>query len=318
MNTLVSLSAKLTLGFVFLVILVGGVVKTTGAGMGCPDWPTCFGQVIPPTDISQLPADYKTRYQVQGKKIADFDAFKTWTEYINRLCGLILGISSIVLVILMFWKQHNKVNQILSLGLFVGILFEGWLGAVVVASDLEPVKITTHMLMAMFIIILNVILILRLHPMIHQPIKKTALATVKTALFIVLLSMILQTVWGTGVREQIDVIAKSFPLQRELWINQTTWIFFAHRSFSLFIAGVCVYLWFLIPSATRDMFLKQVSWILVFCVLSEILVGVLFVYADFPAFAQPIHLILSSGIIACITALLYGVFQIQTMLNIEK
>src|SRR6185436_11022631 len=66
----------------YFLILVGGLVRASGAGLGCPDWPRCFGSWIPPASAADLPPQFDP---------ALFNSTLMWTEYLNRLLGVTVG-----------------------------------------------------------------------------------------------------------------------------------------------------------------------------------------------------------------------------------
>jgi heme a synthase len=273
---------------VFLVILAGGVVRMTQSGMGCPDWPTCFGRWIPPTDASQLPPDYE-KYLRQQDIDHTFNVYHTWIEYTNRLLGALLGIFILVHTVWSFKKfyRSNKAIFYISLLMLLAVGFQGWLGKRVVDANLAAIKITTHMIVALFIAALPVLIISKLKPektIIGKPVKNLAI--------IMLILVLVQIVIGTQVREQTDEVSLALNYQqRDLWISRMGEIFLIHRSFSWIVAAGCIYLFwhtrFILP-------LRKQSIIILFFVLCSFAAGLIMYFVNMPALAQPLHLLFAS------------------------
>jgi len=274
--------------FVFLVILAGSVVRMTQSGMGCPDWPTCFGRWIPPTNASQLPPDFEKYLKLQDIDHT-FNVYHTWVEYINRLCTALLGLWMMIHVVWSYKKFFATRRNIfwLSLSFLLLTAFEAWLGKVVVDTNLSVVKITLHMLLALLIAAVAIIIISQL-----DGAEKIDRKRMKWVANIALVVLLIQIIIGTDVREQIDEISKSFNYQfRNLWIGQLDKVFIIHRSFSWVVAILCVTI--MIQSNKIPSLKKQGIFIalLVLCLIS---IGVIMAYGNIPAVVQPMHILLSS------------------------
>lgn len=325
----------LTVISIYLLILVGGVVRATGSGMGCPDWPKCFGQWVPPTAISQLPADYKQVYlaqrvkknqqlartlanmgfrQVAGEIFAhptqyvetDFNATKTWIEYVNRLVGVLIGIFVFItaLVAIPYWRRDRPVFWLAVGGwLLTGV--QGWLGSLVVSTNLLPIMVTIHMGLALLIVAMLLYAADRAQaqPIADAPAAErwpTPVASVtsipnglQTLLWLALLATFVQVVLGTQVREQIDHIAAAADyLRRDTWVDQLGGVFKVHRSLSILLVllnGYAAYrLWPLGGHVRR--LAKAVLAVLA----AEVIAGITLSYLALPAVVQPVHLTLAT------------------------
>ena len=288
----------LTIFAVYFVILVGGIVRASGAGMGCPDWPTCFGQWVPPTDESQLPANYHEIYAARGYENTAFNPVKTWTEYTNRLVGVTIGF----LIFMTAWSSRiylktDKTTFYLALSAFFLVGFQGWLGSAVVASNLKPLMITLHMLLALFIVALLIYAISRS--------QKALLAAIPvnwiSPRFILVLKLamgmtLLQVAMGTQVREAVDFIAHEHGyIQREYWRDSFPLIFYIHRSFSALILFTNLWLvWQIYQHGDKQSLLLKVAFALFSLIIFAILAGVSLDRLGFPAMAQPIHLLMAN------------------------
>jgi cytochrome c oxidase assembly protein subunit 15 len=291
--------ATVTIVAVYLLILVGGIVRASGAGMGCPDWPTCFGQWIPPTDESQLPANYHQIYAGRGYKDTQFNVLKTWTEYFNRLCGVAIGL--LIFMTAVASRAYGKTDKTvfyLSVTAFFLVGFQGWLGSTVVASNLKPVIITLHMLLAWFLVSLLIYTALRSQRNFIPALDIAVLpAKFKTVLIVAMAMVLLQVAMGTQVRQAVDVLANAQEgIGRAYWRESFPIIFYVHRSFSSLILWANSWLaWKLYRAyGGRVVFLHRTSLALVTCIVTAILAGVSLDRRGMPAIAQPLHLLMAN------------------------
>lgn len=303
-----------TLLAVYVLILVGGIVRSTGSGMGCPDWPKCFGQWIPPRSVSDLPSNYKEIYAAHREKKnirfakylstfgmketgdrilndpgvlqeGDFNPTKTLIEYINRVIGVIIGflIFAVFVVSLRFRNTDIRLT-IVSCLTFLLVAFQGWIGSFVVSTNLTPWTITVHMFLALVIVALLVYLV---HQSTYEEDIESSLGFWWLAACMGVL--LVQILLGTQLREAVDQVANSWP--REAWIANIPGEFILHRSFSWIVLILHVGL---IVRLYKTEGSKAFALALILLILGTILTGLGMAYLDFPAFLQPLHLLLAT------------------------
>lgn len=313
--------AKITLVLIYLVIIAGATVRMTGSGMGCPDWPKCFGYYVPPTNVQELLWEPNHAYEkgqviIKDEKLwvankdftskdvyqntnwdaytkhdyAVFNVYHTWVEYINRLCGALAGLACLVLFFKSFsyWKTKKSIVLWSGIVLFL-LMFNAWLGATVVYSVLNPIKITTHMIAAL----LNVAALLYL---IHLVKTKDVYTTnydkpFKVFSWIAMIFTLIQIGLGTQVRQFIDEQTQSGITDVSLWLQNPDVTFYIHRTFSFVIFFVNLYLF--LRNKRLNLGNKKINWVLLL-LIAEVVTGVLMYYIHFPFGTQAAHLVLAA------------------------
>ena len=321
-----------TLVLIYLVVVAGSFVRITGSGMGCPDWPKCFGQWVPPTEASELPANYEEVYlkkrEAKIKKFAKFlsniglktsskrilyealrdnslnkDEHKfnwkrTWTEYGNRLVGFLAGNFMLAMFIWILIKYRKRKLVLITLFNLVLMAIEAWFGSIVVASNLVPWTITIHMLLALVIIAIQLYVLHEISPVQR---KKIALSkTMKWLAIVVLAITFYQMFLGTQVREFIDELKKA-GYGRDAWTEHLGWAFLIHRSFSWL---VLVLMTFMIWKNEKGSKLTIIRTSYIILAL-ELISGVLLAYANMPGLVQTSHLVFAAILFGVLTMLVF-------------
>ena len=123
-----------------VVIIFGAYVRLTDAGLGCPDWPGCYGKLLVPDESS---------LSVGDQLVLDrpFEVGKAWREMIHRYMASVLGLGVLFLAGLAFFKrQELKIDTTAAYILLPLVIFQGMLGMWTVTLLLKPLVVTAHLL----------------------------------------------------------------------------------------------------------------------------------------------------------------------------
>jgi cytochrome c oxidase assembly protein subunit 15 len=287
--------ALITIAAVYILIAVGSMVRATGAGMGCPDWPTCFGQLIPPTDVSQLPKNYQEIYRDRGYADVEFNAVKTWTEFFNRLVGVTIGFLSIW-TLWAAWRIRKDEPPVFwyALAAFILVGFNGWLGKVVVSSNLHPAMITTHMVASLLVM---ASLVLAIGHSLRDTLRMSLNGALSTRAWLIagMVLTIVQIALGVQVRERIDILSLQYDYaERATWVAQVGAPLTVHILGAMVVIGYNLWLGLRVLRRNDHPLIQRLAMTMMGAVLIELLIGLSLALLGFPAFLQPLHLMLAA------------------------
>lgn len=276
---------------VYLLIFIGGLVRVAGAGLGCPDWPKCFGHWIPPVSISQLPPDIDP---------ALFNFTLAWIEYINRLIGVFIGILILVTAVLAV-KYYRNVPKIMYTTIAAALLvgFQGWYGSLVVGSGLLPITITIHMLLALLIVCMLIYVTQSAFYQENPDSDKGAVypANARTWTWFLAGAAVIQVVLGTQIRSALEILREKFPLlTASEWLDLTGvvqnihWVLGVAMFFISWHIGIKI----LKFSERLPLLVKQSAVGIMALVILQLVIGLVVVTAGLPALAQLFHLWVAS------------------------
>lgn len=318
--------------------------------MGCPDWPKCFGQYIPPVKEAQLPKNYKTQYgenqlkknkhfakvldalgytslaskirsdtSATSNQQEEFNPAKTWTEYINRLIGAITGLFLLLTAAYSFyyWKKSKAIVTLSIINLIL-VAFQAWLGSIVVSSNLVPWVVTAHMLIALCILAISIYTYHK-SKFIQAGTNIHAKLVVLLVTCAALLLDIIQITIGTKVRENIDEFsAKLKGSFRQEWINGAGKVLDNHKNIALAVIVVNIFLYYIIrKNFIKSSIQQQLMSVSFIIIMFQAFAGAILTYLSLPPVAQIVHILLATLLFSTQFYLLLNLFESAETLGVK-
>jgi len=328
--------AWIALVCLIILIVAGAIVRVTGSGLGCPDWPTCWGRLIPPTSADQIDIEkldiskFKRQAERRGMDpdsitretvLESFDPVHTWIEFINRLVSLPLGFAVLVLaVVSLKSERHRVLVAILSWIALINVLFNAFLGAKVVRSGLQPGIITLHMALAFLLIsiLITIIWLSRPDPA-PVSVSKSCWKRLLIVSLIFFACLFAEGLMGSQLREQTDELGKVVEgLSRKDWVGELekTWIYKVHRSFSwtLFLTSGLMFFW---TRKLGEPQLREPKFILCL-IIAMMIMGIVLGHVAIFAVVQVLHVGTTAVLLALTWHWILRLFRVGSDLSSER
>jgi len=301
---------------VFGLFVLGGLVRSTGSGMGCPDWPLCYGKYAPPLSEGELPENYQEVFNQQRLVKVDnlvqllntlgmerqaelilaspylrnghkFSVVKAYIEYINRLWGVLVGIFVLIMLFFALIKRKELgVKLFWPIFGFLMVLINGWIGSKVVDSNLLGGLVTFHFFFAMVALLALIW---------SHPYRITFEDAQKPKIWLSLglsISLFIQMLVGTWVRELVD-----FQHANGFVFDLHAYKILGH-SFSFHRLGFLVSLSLSFLQYRAMGYSRSISFYIMVLIVFQAVNGSLNLFFDFPGFWQASHIFFAALVLS--------------------
>jgi heme A synthase len=267
----------------YLQIVLGGLVRVSGSGLGCPDWPTCYGKPYPPA------------------------TFHAIVEYSHRANGALFGLLVILTVLAGFWLYRGRRTPVtwLTLATLLTVVGEGLLGWQVVANLLAPVLVLVHLAIALVILALMVAIFVLVAPAPATAFPDRSFA--RLALIATGLTYLMLLTGSSVVATNADLVCKSWPLCGGGLTPDFSGVAFFALLHRLTVGVVSLLLLYLLSVALRRHRgipgVGPVAAATLVLLAAQVALGALVAVTDEQAFLQGAHVALASAVWAGVVGL---------------
>jgi cytochrome c oxidase assembly protein subunit 15 len=326
----------------FAVITLGAYVRLSHAGLGCPDWPGCYGYLIGVPDNSIEIANAENSFQ--GSNV---DIGKAWKEMIHRYIAGALGI---FIFILPFIFYKNNTNKLFKLSLLVSILvvMQAMLGMLTVTLQLQPLIVMMHLMGGLTIITLLWLIFLRYNKNNYfnesQSFPNLSLKRIKNLSvlgYITLIVLVIQIMLGGWTSTNYAALAcADFPKCNASWWPQMDFynafmvelatdlnyefgrldsparvaIHFTHRIWAIVAAAMLVILSIASYKTIKISYQKIISLCLVLFLFIQVTLGILNIKMGLPIYVAVAHNGNAAILLMCLVTQLYLIRNVKNNL----